>query len=110
MATFTWTPDIGSTEERSPRLRAVQFGEGYEQRAADGLNNDMRKRGLSFTGRSAAESAAIAAFLEARGGVSSFDYAHPGDSSRKYVCKTWRISDSAYGVRTITCDFQQVAM
>jgi phage-related protein len=110
MSTFTWIPDIGSTEERAPRIRSVQFGDGYEQRAQDGINADMRKRSLSFTARSSAESTAILAFLEAQGGTASFDYTHPGDSSRKYVCKSWKATDTGYLLKTITAEFQEVPL
>ena len=110
MSTFTWTPDTGATEERAPRIRSVKFGDGYEQRAADGLNADMRKRSLTFTARSTSETSAILAFLETQGGVSSFDYTHPGDSSRKYVCRTWKITDTGYNLKSITADFVQVPL
>ena len=110
MAVFTWVPDIGAKTERAPRIRSVKFGEGYEQRALDGLNPDMRKRSLSFTGRSAAEAAAILAFLEAQGGVTSFTYTHPGDSARTYKCASWSETDTGYLLKAITADFQQVIL
>jgi phage-related protein len=108
MATFTWTPDLGAGMDREPRIRSAQFGDGYTQRALDGLNADMRTRTLSFTVRSLAESQAIQAFLEARGGVESFDYTHPGDTSRKYVCKSWKATDTAYNVQDVSATFIQV--
>lgn len=108
MATFTWTPDTGAEMTRAPRIRSVQFGDGYEQRAADGINADLRKYTLSFTGRSATDSTAILAFLETQGGVTSFDYTHPGDSSRKFVCKEWSASDDGYNLKGIRATFQQV--
>lgn len=110
MSTFSWTPDIGATEERAPRIHSVQFGDGYEQRAPDGINADLRKRSLSFTARSSAEALAILAFLEAQGGTASFDYTHPGDSSRKYVCKSWKVTDTGYLIKAITAEFQQVPL
>jgi phage-related protein len=91
-------------------VRAIAFGDGYEQRAPDGLNSDMRTRALSFSGRSAAEMASIKSFIEAQGGTLSFDYTHPGDISRKYVCKKWTINDAGYNIVSITADFQQVPM
>jgi phage-related protein len=108
MATFTWIPDIGAGQDRAPRIRSAQFGDGYKQRAQDGLNADLRTRSLSFTGRSLAESQAIQAFLEARGGVTSFDYTHPGDSSRKYICESWKAVDVAYNVQNVSATFIQV--
>lgn len=110
MSTFTWTPDLGAKSERTPRTRKVQFGDGYEQRSPDGLNPDMRKRSLQFTGRSSAESAAIIAFLEAQGGTTSFDYTHPGDISRKYKCVSWSETDNGYLIKAISADFVQVPL
>lgn len=108
MATFTWTPDMGASMTRQPRVRSVKFGDGYEQRAADGLNSDMRKYSLNFTGRSSAESTAILSFLEAQGGVTSFDYTHPGDSSRKFICRSWKATDTGYNVKSVSSEFEQV--
>jgi phage-related protein len=110
MSTFTWTPDIGATEEHTPRILSVVFGEAYEQRAPDGINPDMVKRGLSFTGRSSAEGLAILAFLSAQGGVTSFDYTHPGDTSRKYLCNSWKATDTGYNIKAVTAEFQQVPL
>lgn len=107
MATFTWTPDAGASSDRAPRIRAAQFGDGYKQRAQDGLNSDLRKRDLVFSVRPLAESQAILAFLEAQGAVTAFDYQHPHDISRKYTCETWKVTDTEYGL-SITATFQEV--
>lgn len=109
MATFTWTPDAGAQIKREPRIRSVGFGDAYEQRAGDGLNTDMRVGTFNFTGRSASESSAIIAFLAARGGHESFDYAHLGGTSYKWVCKSWTEVDADGGVKNVTgCEFRQV--
>lgn len=110
MATFTWTPDIGATEEREPKTRMVKFGDGYEQRALAGINADLRKRMLNFSGRSSVDAEAIIAFLETQGGVTSFDYTHPGDISRTYVCRSWKVTDTTYGVKAISATFEQVML
>ena len=107
MATFTWIPDTGASCDRAPRIRSAQFGDGFKQRAQDGMNADLRTRPLSFTTRTLAESQAIQAFLEAQGGTASFDYTHPGDISRKYVCETWKVTDTEYGP-SITATFPEV--
>ena len=99
---------MGASMTRQPRVRSVKFGDGYEQRAADGLNSDMRKYSLNFTGRSSAESTAILSFLEAQGGVTSFDYTHPGDSSRKFICRSWKATDTGYNVKSVSSEFEQV--
>ena len=108
MANFAWNPDTGATEDREPKARSARFGDGYEQRAPDGLNADMRKRVLNFSGRPASDVTAIVTFLEARAGVESFTYTHPGDSSRTYVCRSWKITDGSNGTKTINATFEQV--
>lgn len=110
MATFTWIPDIGATEDHAPRIHSVQFDEAYEQRSPAGINPDMVKRGLTFSGRSSAEGLAILAFLAAQGGVTAFDYTHPGDVSRKYVCKSWKSADAGYNIKSVTAEFNQVPL
>jgi len=110
MSTFTWNPDTGATMDREPRIRSAQFGDGYQQRALDGLNADLRTFSLSFSGRALAESQAIVTFLETVGGVTSFDYTHPGDTSRKYICKSWKRTDAAYNLQTVTATFQEVPL
>jgi len=112
-ATFTWTPDFGGKMDRQPRLRVAQFGEGYQQRAQDGLNADLRKYTLTFGKRATAEATAILSFLETQGGVLSFYYTHiaPTDNvQRIYVCKSWGCADAGYGVSDITATFEQVPM
>lgn len=110
MATFTWIPDKGAGKDVAPRLNSVQFGDGYRQDSLDGLNATLIKRQLSFSGRSAAESLAISNFLETQNGVTSFDYAHPGDISRKYKCRAWKVVDEEYVILRITAEFQQVPL
>ena len=38
MADYIWTESSGTTEELVPRVVATKFGDGFEQRADDGLN------------------------------------------------------------------------
>ncbi|KMJ40170.1 phage minor tail family protein [Salmonella enterica subsp. enterica serovar Typhimurium] len=51
MKTFHWKvdPDMGVDSE--PQVSVVRFGDGYEQRRASGINNDLKK--YSVTIRSA---------------------------------------------------------
>jgi phage-related protein len=70
--TFTWTPDYGAQVTRSPRIREAKFGDGYAQRVGDGLNVDLPKWQLNFTGRTMAEIQAIDEFLRTQAGATSF--------------------------------------
>lgn len=109
MATFTWVPDFGSPASYAPRVKQAKFGDGYIQRAADGINVNPASFSLTFTGRSDGERAAVVAFLDARGGVESFDWTPPGAvSASKWICGKYGYTPVAYDVNTINATFEQV--
>ncbi len=109
MTTFTWNPDYQASADKQPRIKAVAFGDGYEQRYNDGLNPIRQVWTLSFVNRDLAEAAAIDAFLIARNGVEAFDWTPPrAVAAGKYVCKQWQRIPTAGPYDTITAVFTQV--
>lgn len=92
MATFTWKPLIADMElTRRPAVRVAKFGDGYEQRAAYGINTMTRIWRVRFTDtQSAAVTPDIDAFLAARGGLEAFEWTDPTGVAGKYVCREWR--------------------
>ena len=107
MATFTWIPDRGAKETSKPRKKVAFFGDGYEHRIAYGLFRDLKVWTLTFNERNNTEREAIAAFLEARGGVEAFDWVPPRGVSGKYVCEDWDIVVRC-GFSDIPLTFRQV--
>lgn len=80
MATFTYAPDWGASPELEPGLRSVRFGDGYEQRATNGLNPILPTWKLQFTKRTQAEAQAIYSWMVANNAqVTAFDWAAPGE-------------------------------
>ena len=108
MATFTWVPDYSAKLTMKPRVRSVQFGDGYMQRSADGINTNPRAPALQFSNRTDSEADAIIAFLDSRGGVESFDYTPPGGAAGKYICQEYDRTQVSYNVATVTASFKQV--
>lgn len=108
MATFTWAPDYSSQEERKPRVRKIQFGDGYSQRSSDGINTGPSVWSVAFANRADGEASAIKAFLAAREGREAFDWTPPGGSAGKYLCETWRSSPVNFGATTISATFSEV--
>lgn len=108
MATFTALPSYPFDCEENPRVRAIKFGDGYEQRAAYDINTNPLVFPLTFANRSQTEADAIIAFLRARGGVEAFDWTPPGGEAGRYVCRAWKNSRAAPGAYTITATFEQV--
>jgi phage-related protein len=108
MATFTYVADWGASERTVPRVLKANFGNGYEQRVADGLNWKPRVWDLTFTNRDDTESAAITSFLSACGGVSPFDWTPPIGAAGKFLCREWRLSVDNYNASAIQASFEEV--
>ena len=108
MATFTYTPSFEATEASKPRARKFQAGDGYEQRVTFGLHTNPKEWGLSFSNRTDTERDTILAFLDARGGVESFDWTPPRGTAGKYVCEEWQTTLSNCNNNQIRAIFREV--
>jgi phage-related protein len=89
------------------RVNSVKFGDGYEQRVADGINSIIEDWSLSFTLRTKAEINAIDAFLRARKGVENFDWTTPAGQLKKFVCRKWSVSYFHDGNASLSATFEQ---
>lgn len=107
MSTFTWSPAPGPTMQVKPRVRTAKFGDGYQQRVADGIHAMPRSWSLTFT-RETADIDAIEAFLQARAGVESFDWTPPSGAAGKWICNAWSRTAIYRNVMGITATFDEV--
>lgn len=110
MATFPdIAPDYGASKAAQPSVRSIQFGSGYSQRATFGINQDPKVWDLSWQNRTTADANSIEDFLEARGGVESFNWSPPDETSTyKWVCQTWTKTMPYSSLFNITATFTQV--
>lgn len=108
MATFTYAPSYAIAEQSQPRVRTVQFGDGYSQRLRYGLNTDAKVWNLRFEIRTDSETTTITDFLEARAGAESFDWTPPRGDAGKYICTDWSVDMVNYNNNSITATFVQV--
>lgn len=112
-AIFTWCPTSAS-RDLTPRVLVAQFGDGYAQRRPDGINTQEEMWNLQFDNRTAAQAAAIDAFLKARNGVDVFVWTPPRNTTAlNVICPEWSIAwgDMLNGgdrVLNVTAKFQQV--
>jgi phage-related protein len=104
--TFTWKHDAKSTGTKNFRVRKAQFGDGYKQRVADGINNKSQSWPLSFTGRSA-DVRPIMDFLDARAGAESFYWTPPLGAQGYYTCETYDEHHLGGDTWQITATFEQ---
>lgn len=108
---FNWKPSYPVQNKIKPKVRAVKFGDGYEQRSPDGIMNNLLMLEYTFSARSDKETKAILHFLEERGGEEAFlmSLPHPYDTSlsKKFVVKEWSHNWSDYNNNTITATFEE---
>ncbi len=109
MTTFpSITPTYGIQKSSAPNVRIAQFGSGYSQRTAFGINQNPKAYDLTFE-VSEADSDTIEDFLDTRGGVEHFSFTPPGEaSSGKYICRNWSKSIPYLNRATIQATFEQV--
>ncbi|MFC7777730.1 MULTISPECIES: phage tail protein [Pantoea] len=107
MDTFHWKVRPGMRSEQKPRTRVIQFGDGYEQRCADGLNVLLRRYTVMLSGPHAAMQS-VDDFLVRHRGVTAFLWQPPGQAAvSAYVCRNW--STVRLARRTeISGEFEQV--
>jgi phage-related protein len=108
MATFTYIASYGAMVKKQPRVRSINFGDGYEQRATFGINNNPRLWTLEFNGKTGTEADAIDNFLTARAGVEKFDWTPPTGSAGKWICRAWNRSIVDSDIHNISASFEEV--
>jgi phage-related protein len=103
------TPDFRASKKSEPAVRAVKFGDGYEQRLTFGLNQDPKEWDLTWTAKTTADADAIEAFFDARAGQESFDWAPLDDATPyKWVVASWTRTFDYANISTINATFREV--
>ena len=110
----TFAPDKGFTRKKTPTIYKVEFGDGYEQRIANGINNLKQEFSINFATRLKADIDDIADFLELKGGVTPFDYTYAdsnesgGEKTVKVVCDSWDQTWEYAEYYSLSCTFRRV--
>lgn len=107
MATFSYPITFGAQLKREPKVKVVQFGDGYEQRIQFGINADPMTWDVRCFG-STSEMDLVDNFLTARGALESFDWTPPDKPSGKYVCRSWTRLKEGVGKESVSATFIQV--
>lgn len=84
--------DKGFSRSNTPKVHTITFGDGFEQRIADGINNLPQTMSVTFNTRPKAEIDDLVAFFETLNGVSKFQMTVDdtnGAETIKVVCKSW---------------------
>lgn len=105
--TFTWKVESGVVANIDYRVIETQFGDGYAQISADGINTKNESYGITVHAFKE-EAKAIMAFFDEHKGVKSFFWTPPLGSIGLYTCKNPTPSDKGGGLYTISGTFVKV--
>ncbi|MDQ2820477.1 MAG: phage tail protein [Pseudomonadota bacterium] len=104
--TFTWVPVIEPTGTGTYRVLRAQFGDGYAQTAADGINNKSQTWPLQFRG-TAAKITPIRDFLDACSGYQAFFWTPPLGAQGYYRCASYTLKPLGAGKYELAATFEQ---
>ena len=110
------TPDKSMAKQSTPRVLVANFGDGYEQRIADGINTLNETYSLSFATRLKSDIDDIVAFLDGKKGVSNFTLTLPdtnnttrtGERDVKVITTDYSVSYDYDNFYSATATFRRV--
>jgi phage-related protein len=96
----------GSDVSSEAKVLQADFGDGYTQRAGDGLNNVRRTWEVSWENYPNASIVELETFLKGQGGYKSFFWTPPNSTiAAKWSCKTWKSKPAGFGISTLSATF-----
>ena len=103
-------PSYGFTKTKTPNVKTVKLGDGYEHRITFGLNQNPMVLSVAFNNITTTDATTIEDFLAARAiDNASFDFTAPGESSAfKFKCESYKKVLSVPNRASITAEFIQV--
>lgn len=102
-------PMTGSTIEPEVKVLTAGFGDGYTQRAPDGIHNIRDQYSLSWEYLDAGQAHVIEAFLRARRGAESFWWTPPGElDRRRWICGKWKRTRTHHLFSSLSASFVEV--
>jgi phage-related protein len=107
MSDFSYVPSYSSQLKKKPRVFKAQFGDGYAQRTADGINANPQVWTLVWENITQATAAAIEALLDSYGGHTPFTWTPPGRSEIKVVCEEYGVRYDGFDQRNFSATFEQ---
>ena len=108
--TFTppYAPIPGTEDKPEYKILQADFGDGYTQATADGLNNVRRVLTVAWDGLTVAEANAIINFFTIRQGCQPFYYTPSNEATPvKWTCKDHSLVRGQGGLRKVSATFRQ---
>ena len=110
MAQFTILLQYPTTISRSPAVLEAKFGDGYSQRAGDGINTNLESWEVEATGIPSYDAYQIDTFFSARGGHEAFQWTSPAYTAveKNYICRKWKVTYGSEDNCTFSGTFEEV--
>ncbi len=103
------TPSLSSRKSQSARVLRAEFGDGYNQRATDGINNVRGEFNNIWRGIPNADADIIINFLIDHAGANSFTWTDPTTSlTIDITCEEWTRTPLSLNYQTVTAVFREV--
>lgn len=107
METLPFCPQAGYSTECEPRRKVHDFGDGYQQRRADGLNPLQRKFSVSFN-LNHKQAVILDDFFTKHSGVTAFQFKDKESGKLfKVVCPKWSKTTGKQHTQ-FSCEFEEV--
>lgn len=103
METLPYCPKPNYTVSNEPKIKKMDFGDGYQQRRTDGLNPLLRKFSVTFNLRNP-QAVKLAQFLAKHKGVTAFLFKA---ENAKVTCPKWTENRGKTHTE-IQCEFEEV--
>lgn len=111
LKTLSWCPQPKYTVEEEPRRKVLNFGDGYQQRRARGINSLPLSTTATIRYHKVREKEMIKSldsFLVRHGGYKSFEWIPPGKAERILIlCSEWSKVDNGTYIE-YSLQFKQV--
>lgn len=101
-------PSYPIEKQAEPKVKRVEFGDGYTQEAPDGINYNLYTWNLTWETLTSSEKVEIESFLVLRKGYQTFLWTDPDGVQFRVKCKSWQVSEFAPKIFSVKATFNQV--
>lgn len=104
---FNYLVDYSSKSSATPRVLLAKYGDGYEQRAGDGINNNPRSWPISIT-RDSHTIMGIEQLMDTWAGIQSFFWVTPRNTIARFVCRQYDTQYDDFNKSVFIGTFEQI--
>jgi len=109
MAALPYEPTRSSSKNVTPRVLRADLGDGYTQRAGDGINTKKQMWSVTFEAMDTTSADTLIEFFEDLAGVDNFTWTpFRQTTARKFICTDWNEGFLGNSLTTITASFEEV--